>query len=69
MPNMNGLELVRKIREINPNIKVIYVSGFFGIKRLKEQLDEDILQYGYPTLAKPCKTSIMLDIVNNYLAT
>ena len=69
MPKMSGLELVRKIREIDSDIKVIYISGFFGIKRLKKELDEDILQYGYPTLAKPCKTSIMLDIVNNYLAT
>ncbi|MFC1531943.1 response regulator [Thermodesulfobacteriota bacterium] len=67
MPNMSGLELVRKIRESNPDIKVIYISGFFGIKRLKQQLDEDISIYGYPTLAKPFKTSGMLELVRNYL--
>ena len=67
MPNMSGLELVRKIREIKSDIKVIYISGFFGIKRLKQQLDEDILKYGYPTLAKPFKTSGMLELVRNYL--
>ncbi len=67
MPKMNGLELVRRIREINPQIKVIYISGFFGIKRLKRELDEDILRYGYPTLSKPFKTSEMLDLVKNYL--
>lgn len=67
MPKMNGLELVKKIREINPKIKVIYISGFFGIKRLKRKLDEDILRYGYPTLSKPFKTSEMLDLVKNYL--
>ena len=68
MPKMSGIELVTKIREINPDIKVIYVSGFFGIRRLKQQLDKDIAIYGYPTLAKPFKTSEMLDLVKEYLA-
>ncbi|MBN1850851.1 MAG: response regulator [Deltaproteobacteria bacterium] len=68
MPKMNGLELVKKIRETNPDIKVIYISGFFGIKRLKKDLDEEIMKYGCPTLAKPCKTSDMLQVVNDYLA-
>ena len=67
MPKMNGLELVKKIREVSPRIKVIYISGFFGIKRLKLELDEDILKYGYPTLSKPFKTSEMLDLVKTYL--
>ncbi len=68
MPKMSGLELIRKIREINPDIKVIYISGFFGIKRLREELDMDIARYGYPTLAKPFKTSEMLDIVKEYMS-
>ena len=67
MPEMNGLELVRKIREVNPGIKVIYISGFFGIKRLKQELSRDIAEYGYPTLAKPFKTSAMLNLVQEYL--
>ncbi|GAJ22417.1 unnamed protein product, partial [marine sediment metagenome] len=67
MPNMNGLELVKKIREINPRIKVIYTSGFFGIKRLKRELDEEILQYGYHAISKPFKVSAMLDLVKDYL--
>lgn len=67
MPQMNGLELVKKIRKINPQIKVIYISGFFGIKRLKQKLDEDVLKYGYPTISKPFKVSVMLDLVKDYL--
>jgi CheY-like chemotaxis protein len=67
MPNMSGLELVSKVREINPSIKVIYISGFFGIRRLKQELDSDVSLYGYPTLAKPFKTSEMLELVKNYL--
>ncbi len=68
MPKMSGLELVRKIREISPDIKVIYISGFFGIRRLREELDEDIVKYRYPTLAKPFKTSEMLELVKGYLS-
>lgn len=68
MPNMNGLELVSRIREINRSIKVIYVSGFFGIKRLKQELDIEIATYGYPTLSKPFKASEMLELVKQYLA-
>lgn len=67
MPNMSGLELVSKIRELNPYIKVIYVSGFFGIKRLKKALEVEVSRYGYPTLSKPFKASTMLEIVKEYL--
>ncbi|MBN1907284.1 MAG: response regulator [Deltaproteobacteria bacterium] len=68
MPKMSGIELVSKIREITPDIKVIYISGFFGIRRLREELDEDIVKYRYPTLAKPFKTSEMLELVKAYLS-
>ncbi|RJR47474.1 MAG: response regulator [Desulfobacteraceae bacterium] len=67
MPQMDGLELVRKIRETHPETKVIYVSGFFGINRLKDRLTEDIEKYNYPTLSKPFKVSAMLDLVRSYL--
>jgi two-component system response regulator (stage 0 sporulation protein F) len=67
MPKMSGLELVAKIREIDSNIKVIYISGFFGIKRLKCELDEEVLSYGYPCLSKPFKISKMLELVRDYL--
>jgi two-component system, response regulator, stage 0 sporulation protein F len=67
MPEMNGLELVSKIREINPDIKVIYMSGFFGIKQVKERIKEEVERYGYLTLSKPFKLSTMLEIVKEYL--
>jgi CheY-like chemotaxis protein len=68
MPNMSGLELASRVRVINPSIKVIFVSGFFGIKRLKKELDREIAIYDYPTLAKPFKPSDMLELVKQYLA-
>lgn len=68
MPKMNGLDLVKKAREMRPNVKVIYISGFFGIKQLKRELDGDILRYGYHYLSKPFKISAMLDLVESYLS-
>jgi len=67
MPKLNGLEMVQEIRKNDPMIKVIYVSGFWGIKRLKRQLDEEILRYHYRYLTKPYKISTMLEMVADYL--
>jgi CheY-like chemotaxis protein len=67
MPKMNGIDLVRRIRKEDPQIKVIYMSGFFGIKKLKQDLDDEILKFGYRTLSKPFKISDMLEMVNHYL--
>ena len=68
MPIMSGIELVKKIRRDNPKIKVIYISGFFGLKNVKHDLNEDVLKYGYPCLSKPFKISSMLELVEKYLA-
>jgi CheY-like chemotaxis protein len=67
MPLMSGIELVQKIRQDNSQIKVIYMSGFFGLRNLKHDLNEDVLKYGYPCLSKPFKISAMLELVDEYL--
>ncbi|MCF8143265.1 MAG: response regulator [Deltaproteobacteria bacterium] len=67
MPKMNGLELISKIREKDPTIKVIYISGFFGVRPLKDALDDEVRKYGYPVLSKPTKISIMLGLVKEYI--
>lgn len=68
MPEMDGLELVGKIREIDPLIKVVYMSGFFGIRNVKERIRNEVERYGYLTFSKPFKLSHMLEIVNEYLS-
>lgn len=67
MPNVSGIDLIRRIRKDDSAIKVIYMSGFFGVKRLKKEMDEEVDQYHYPTLSKPFKVSYLLDIVKEYL--
>ena len=67
MPKMSGLELVKKIRKNNPHIKIIYTSGFLGLKNIKHDLNEELLKYGYPCLPKPFKVSAMLEMVNTYI--
>ncbi|TSA54052.1 MAG: response regulator [Planctomycetaceae bacterium] len=67
MPRMSGLELVEKIRKTNPRIKVIYMSGFFGITPLKGRFDEEVTRYGYHTLAKPFRASELLVLIKDYL--
>ena len=69
MPNVSGIELVRRVRSEEPDIKVIYMSGFFGVKRLKKELDDEVALHRYPTLSKPFKVSRLLDIVKEYLGT
>ncbi len=36
MPNVSGIDLVRRIRQDDSSIKVIYMSGFFGVKTTQE---------------------------------
>lgn len=67
MPGMSGLEMTRKMREITPWVKVIFISGFLGVENLKRELDEEILRYGYGALSKPFKISEMLDLVRTYV--
>lgn len=67
MPRASGLEMVRRIRGKNPRIKVVYMSGFFGIEGVRRELEGEIRRFGYPTITKPFKISVLLEVVNGYL--
>ncbi|SPD76497.1 Response regulator receiver protein [uncultured Desulfobacterium sp.] len=67
IPKITGLALVRKLRRMAPRIKVIFVSGFFGIERLKKELDQEISKYGYGVLSKPFKISQLLELVEIFV--
>ena len=42
-------------------------AAFFGIKRVKSKLDEELLIYRYPHLAKPFRLSELFELVKEYL--
>lgn len=48
MPNINGLDLARKIREVNPDIKIILISGFIKesnlLSKYKDTIDDYMLK-------------------------
>lgn len=67
MPKMTGIELAAELRKLDPKIKIVFVTGYFDIQKVKSDLDENILKYGYPCLSKPFKISEMLEIVDTYL--
>jgi len=67
MPIMDGVEMVRTLRERDPGIKVIFISGFFGTRSIQNELMAEIEQFGYPRLAKPFRPSQLLELVRRAL--
>ena len=51
MPELDGLEMMRCIRTINPNVKTVYVSG--AVTQYHEALRREAEEYGAVVLNKP----------------
>ena len=45
MPQMDGIELAKKLKERNPTVKVIFVSGYDDLDYLKSALKVDAVDY------------------------
>lgn len=57
LPSMNGLEVLRKIRDIDPAIKVIVITGYGT-----EEASQVARRYGaFDFLGKPVETATLLD--------
>lgn len=59
MPNMNGMELIEKIKETHPNTKCMILSGF---------LETDIVtdkSLVYEFISKPFKKDAVIDLIEN----
>jgi signal transduction histidine kinase len=59
MPGMNGIEGLRKIREIDPHLSVIMLTGFGALETAKEALRLGANDY----ISKPFDTGEMRDII------
>ena len=51
MPELNGVEMARCIRAINPDVKVVYMSGAVDDYRLL--LNREVREFGAKILRKP----------------
>ncbi len=59
MPGVNGIEGLRKIREIDPHLSVIMLTGFGALETAKEALRLGANDY----ISKPFDTGEMRDII------
>ena len=60
MPGLNGLELIEKVREISPDIKIMIISGYANFEYAQNALKQGVSDY----LLKP----INKDALNESLA-
>jgi PAS domain S-box-containing protein len=61
MPKMDGFTLLKKIKEIKPNLKVIFASGF-----ITESDTEEFRKHGaFDFIQKPYKLEELLKLLNN----
>jgi CheY-like chemotaxis protein len=62
MPAMDGFEMTRCIRSINPNVKTIYVSG--ALERFEKDVESEGQQFDVAGLLKPISTTALLALVS-----
>jgi DNA-binding response OmpR family regulator len=66
MPELDGLEMIRCIRTINPNVKAIYISG--AISHYQEALISEWKEYGALVLNKPFSRNDLLASMDGWLS-
>jgi CheY-like chemotaxis protein len=64
MPEMNGFEMVRYIRSINPDVKVIYLSG--SLERFAKDIRLETRRFGVASLRKPTTTKTLMDVLSSF---
>ena len=62
MPNKNGIEMVQEIRELNPDIPIIFTTAHGESDYLMESIKLKIAYYSL----KPINTSELLDNISNF---
>lgn len=63
MPQMNGLEMIKAIKEINPNIPIIVATAFSNTEYLLEAIDIGVDKY----ILKPIDMKKLLQIMSQSL--
>jgi len=63
MPELNGIEMMRCIRAINPDVKTIYVSG--GAERFHEDLEMEEQGFAAILLRKPFASQDLIRLISD----
>jgi CheY-like chemotaxis protein len=63
MPEMDGFEMIRCIRSVNPNVKAIYLSG--SLERFAENVRSEAHQFGVVGLRKPTTIKALVDALSS----
>ena len=63
MPNMNGLEMSKEIKRINPNMPIVVATAFSNSEYLLEAIDLGVDKY----VLKPINVKKLLDIMSKSL--
>ena len=63
MPNMNGLEMSKEIKKINPNMPIVVATAFSNSEYLLEAIDLGVDKY----VLKPINIKKLLDIMSKSL--
>jgi CheY-like chemotaxis protein len=66
MPELDGLEMMRCIRALNPNVKTMYISG--ELNQYREALTKERKEYGALVLDKPFSRNDLLHSMDIWLS-
>lgn len=61
MPNMNGLDMISKIKKLNPNQKIALLTGYNNITYLNQAINMGVNKY----ILKPIQPKQMLDALQD----
>ena len=62
MPDMNGVELFRRMRQIRPKMKAIFVTGYATLDVIYPAIDAGILR----VLAKPVDFEELIPVIDEF---
>ena len=67
MPGENGLEMMKKIRSHDPNVKTIYITG--DLSPFRNALEEEQKHYPVRFIQKPFSTREISEMISALIST
>ncbi len=64
MPRMNGIEVLRRVKEIDPSIRIIMITAFGDIDSYLDAMEWGAMEY----INKPFETEELLRMINKISA-